>query len=130
VVVKSVSPGIVKEIINGNHCTKGELNMSHIVNKEAYCVEYFYSKPGCRDLLIEGLLRLIEPTHSEKGCLQYDLIQDQKDENLVILLVKFESPELMRQHENQPFIKAFSENEMKKYCEKFTWNDGMGIESC
>lgn len=31
------------------------------------------AKPGCEERLREELLRLIEPTRAEEGCLQYDL---------------------------------------------------------
>ena len=98
------------------------------INENAYCVEYFYAKSGCREKLIESLLKLVKPTKAEKGCLQYDLIQDQQNPDLIILLVKFANQEQMKNHENQTFIKAFAENEMEQYCEKFVWNDGKGIE--
>jgi quinol monooxygenase YgiN len=75
----------------------------------AYCVEYFYAKPGCRDQLVVGLLKLIKPTKAEEGCQQYDLLQDSKDPNLVILLVKFTDQETMKAHENSNFIQEFSE---------------------
>lgn len=98
------------------------------LNKLAYCIEYFYAKPGCREPLIQSLLKLVEPTRAELGYLQYDLMQDSQDENLIILIVKFENIDLMRKHENQPFIKAFAENEMQQFCEKLIWNEGKGIE--
>ena len=82
-----------------------------MINNLAYCVEYFHAKPGCREQLTEALLKLIEPVRAEPGCLQYDLIQDQENENLIILIVKFENQDLMKQHENQAYIKLFSENE-------------------
>jgi quinol monooxygenase YgiN len=31
------------------------------------------AKPGCEERLREELLRLVEPTRAEEGCLQYDL---------------------------------------------------------
>lgn len=37
------------------------------------------SQPGKRELVKQSLLRLIPPTLSEKGCLNYDLHQDQKN---------------------------------------------------
>jgi len=94
----------------------------------AYCVEYFYAKPGYRDKLVEALLKFVETVRAEPGCLQYDLLQDNNDKNLVILLVKFASRQLMQQHEQQEYIKLFAENEMKKYCDKLIWNDGLEIK--
>lgn len=99
----------------------------NMILNNAYCVEFFYAKPGCREQLVTGLLKLVEPTRAETGCLQYDLIQDQNDENIIILLVKFANPELMKKHENMSYVKLFAENELKKYCEKFYWHDGKEI---
>lgn len=97
--------------------------MLNHLGTEAYCIEYFHAKPGCRDQLVAGLLKLIKPTKAEEGCLQYDLLQDNKDPNLIILLVKFSNQETMKAHESNSFIQEFAEGDMKQYCEKFTWND-------
>lgn len=102
--------------------------MTYALNEFAYCVEYFYAKPDCREKLIEALLKLVEPTRSKSGCLQYDLLQDSPNPNLIILLVKFGNKEMMTQHEQQPYIKKFGETELQQYCEKFIWNDALGIK--
>lgn len=101
--------------------------MSYTFSNTAYCVEYFYAKPGCQAQLIKSLLKLVEPSRAEVGCLQYDLLQDNDNPNLIILLVKFTSKETMTQHENQPVVKKFSENEFKQYCENLVWNDAKEI---
>ena len=92
-----------------------------------YCFEYFYAKPGCKALLLDGLSRLLAPSRNESGCLQYDLLQDQQNENLIILIVKFSNPETLAAHEKQPYVCQFSNNELKKYCEQFTWNSAQEI---
>lgn len=102
--------------------------MSYSLTKSAYCVEYFYAKKDCKTLLIEGLLKLVPLTREEEGCLQYELFEDNRDPNLVILLVKFSDKDSLAQHEQQDFVIKFIENEMKKYCEKLVWNSGLGIE--
>jgi len=89
-----------------------------------YCIEYFYAKPQFRQLLIESLLALTKIVKNEKGCLQYDLIQDSHNPNLIILVVQFSDPQTMQQHEQQPYIQKFAENELKQYCDKMIWNDG------
>lgn len=101
--------------------------MSENLESAAYCIEYFYAKPGYRNELVDGLLDLIPQTKAEEGCLQYDLLQDDTDPNLVILLVKFSNQETMKSHENNEFIQKFAEGIMKQYCEKFTWNDAKEI---
>lgn len=94
----------------------------------AYCIEYFYPKPGCREQLVSALLELRPMAHAEPGCLQYDLLQDHEDSDLIILIVKFANQELMKRHENQDYVKQFAENEMEQYCEKLVWKEGLGIE--
>jgi len=36
-------------------------------------VAEIFAKPGCEERLKEELLRCVEPTRAEEGCLQYDL---------------------------------------------------------
>ena len=97
------------------------------LTESAYCVEYFYAKAGYREKLLASLLDLTEPTLAEEGCLQYDLLQDSNNPNLIILLVKVSNKQTMLMHEQQPLIKKFAENELTQYCEKFVWNDALGI---
>lgn len=92
-----------------------------------YCIEYFYAKPACRDKLIRALQVLTQEVLSEPGCLLYNLVQDKQNPNLIILLVKFNDPKTMQQHEQQGYIQAFAEKELKEYCEKFSWHDGTEI---
>ena len=44
------------------------------------------------------LLKLIEPTRNEKGCLQYDLHQDNEDPAVFIFYENWESRELWQEH--------------------------------
>lgn len=97
-------------------------------NNSVYCIEYFYAKAGCRDKLANALLALVEPTRAEPGCLQYDLLLDNENPDLIILLVKFASKEMMIAHENSAHVQHFVEHEMKEYCEKLIWNDARKFE--
>src|SRR3990167_11296039 len=101
--------------------------MSYDLANTAYCIEYFYAKPGCREKLITSLMKLIEPTKAEEKCLLYELLQDNNNPDLMILIVKFSNQQSMTHHEQRDFVKHFSENEMKKYCEKLVWNDAREI---
>lgn len=92
------------------------------LDQSTYCIEYFYAKNGWRDKLIENLLALVAPTKNEPGCLQYDLLLDNQDPNLIILIVKFSSQAALTQHEKQSYIQNFADHTLKKYCEKFTWH--------
>lgn len=101
--------------------------MSYLVDDALYCIEYFYAKPEYREELIGALVALIEPTRAEKGCLQYDLLLDKENANLIIMLVKFVDQQTMTAHEQQDYIKFFSDNFLNQYCEKFTWNYGQEV---
>lgn len=85
--------------------------MTFKASEAVFCVEYFYAKQGFRDELLESLLALVEPTKAEHGCLQYDLMVDSKDPNLIILVVKFSSQETMTLHEHNSHITSFVEND-------------------
>lgn len=98
------------------------------LTEDTYCIEYFHAKAGCREKMIAALLKLVPCTKAETGCLQYDLIQDSKNPDLIILIVKFANRDQMKLHENQQYIRDFAEGEMQQYCEQFSWNEGKGIE--
>ncbi len=91
------------------------------------CVEYFYAKPGYQKEMINALIQLVKPTRSEPGCLQYDLLLDKENPNLVIMLVKYITQDAMDAHEKQPYILNFVENHLPHYCEKVIWNDAKEI---
>lgn len=50
------------------------------------------------DLLKAELLKLIEPTRKEQGCLQYDLHQDNQQAEIFLLYERWESRDLWLQH--------------------------------
>ena len=77
------------------------------------------------DLLKSELLKLIEPTRKEAGCLQYDLHQDNENPAVFLFYETWESRELWQEHMNsahlagfmkaaEAAIAAFTVNEMTK----------------
>lgn len=101
--------------------------MSYALSESVVCVSYFQAKKEHQKELIAALLKLIEPTRAEPGCLQYELIIDKEDSNFLIMLEKFVSLEALAKHEEQPYIQEFVEKFMSQYCEKVTWNVGKEI---
>jgi quinol monooxygenase YgiN len=91
------------------------------------CLSYFQAKPEFRDELVEELLKLVEPTRDEPGCILYELLADDQDPNYLIMLEKFTSDKALDLHEKQPYIVRFVKGPMLKYCEKVTWNVARGI---
>lgn len=107
---------------------QNKIKTTQNLSEMAFCVEYFYAKPGHKVMLQQALLKLVEKTKHEEGYIQYDLFQDKENSNLTILIVKFKNQKTMKQHEEQNYIKTFAEFEMKEHCERFVWNEGLGIK--
>ncbi|MGR6861548.1 putative quinol monooxygenase [uncultured Aliivibrio sp.] len=53
------------------------------------------------------LLKLIEPTLKEKGCIQYDLHQDNENSNLFFFYEQWESEALLQDHLNTSHIAEY-----------------------
>jgi len=61
------------------------------------------------DLVKAELEKLINITRSEKGCLQYDLHQDNEDPAHFMFYENWESRELWQIHMNAPHLAAYME---------------------
>lgn len=61
------------------------------------------------ELVKSELEKLIPPTLSEQGCLQYDLHQDNENPAHFLFFENWESRELWLAHIEQPHIKAYAE---------------------
>lgn len=67
------------------------------------------AKTDKRDLVKTELLKLIDITRAEKGCINYDLHQDNENENLFLFYENWESRELWQQHMNNAHLAAYME---------------------
>ena len=81
--------------------------------------------PDRIELVKSELLKLVEPTLREPGCIQYDLHQDNEDPAVFLFYENWQSRELWQAHMNNTHIAeyakategavaAFSLNEMTK----------------
>ncbi|MGF1761130.1 antibiotic biosynthesis monooxygenase [Photobacterium sagamiensis] len=59
------------------------------------------------DLVKAELLKLIEPTRKEEGCIQYDLHQDGSNPALFIFFENWENRQLWQYHMNNDHLKAY-----------------------
>ncbi len=66
------------------------------------------AKPEKRELVKAELLKLIEPTRAEKGCINYDLHQDNENENLFIFHENWESHEIWQEHMNNSHLAEYT----------------------
>ncbi len=65
------------------------------------------AKPDSIDLVKSELIKLIEPTLKEQGCLQYDLHQDNDNPAVFLFFENWESRELWQVHMNNDNLKAY-----------------------
>jgi len=56
----------------------------------------------------ESFLRsFLEPSRSEKGCIQYDLFQSTEDRQIFYFFEKWKDDQAIEEHGSQPFLKEF-----------------------
>ena len=74
------------------------------------------------DLVKSELLKLIEPTRKEQGCLQYDLHQDNHNSKIFMFYEKWKNRELWQAHMNNEHLKAYLDD-TDGAIENFTLNE-------
>ncbi len=67
------------------------------------------AKPGLEDTVRQELLKLLGPTRSEKGCINYDMHQSCEDASLFLFHENWSSDEDLRVHLAAPHIKSWFE---------------------
>ncbi|WP_298516167.1 putative quinol monooxygenase [uncultured Kordia sp.] len=65
------------------------------------------AKEGKSTFIQEELIKLIEITRAEKGCINYDLHQDNENENLFLFYENWENRELWQQHMQNDHLAAY-----------------------
>ena len=61
------------------------------------------------EMVKSELIKLIEPTRKEEGCLQYDLHQDNDNPEIFLFYENWESRELWQRHMNNDHLAAYME---------------------
>lgn len=72
-------------------------------------VAHIEAKQDQVELVRAELLKLIEPTRQEQGCLQYDLHQDNERPELFVFYEGWESKVLLQAHLASGHIQAYSQ---------------------
>ncbi len=70
-------------------------------------VAQILAKPEKRELVKSELLKLIDISKAEKGCLNYDLHQDNENENLFLFFENWETRDLWQNHMNTAHVVEF-----------------------
>jgi len=79
------------------------------MNKTLTIVARIEAKIDKIELVRSELLKLIEPTRKEQGCIQYDLHQDNDNPEIFIFYENWENRELWQTHMNNDHLKAYME---------------------
>ncbi len=61
------------------------------------------------ELVKSELLKVMEPTRAEAGCIQYDLHQDNENPAVFLMFENWETRDLWQDHMNSDHLKAFRE---------------------
>jgi quinol monooxygenase YgiN len=64
-------------------------------------------KPGKKDAFILDAKELVVTTRQEKGCISYDLLASTEDEDLLVMLEKWENIESLNAHMETDHFKKF-----------------------
>ena len=72
-------------------------------------VANIHTKEGKEDFVKAELLKLIDVTRKEAGCLQYELHSDNEDPKHFTFYETWENRELWQQHMNAPHLTAYVE---------------------
>ena len=78
------------------------------MSKQLTIVARIEANPEKIDLVKSELLKLIEPTLQEAGCLQYDLHQDNDDPAVFLFYENWESRELWQAHMNNTHLAEYA----------------------
>ena len=76
------------------------------MSKPLIIVAKITAKESAKELVKAELLKLIEPSRNDKGCLQYDLHTDNNDPCTFLFYEKWETRELWQEHMNAPHLEA------------------------
>jgi quinol monooxygenase YgiN len=71
---------------------------------QVVCVAEFRAQQGKTDALIEALHGLIKPTHSEPGCIRYELNQRVDDPRWITFVEKWKDQQTFDKHCGMPYI--------------------------
>lgn len=91
-------------------------------NKKLTIVARILAIPEKRELVKTELLKLIEITRAEKGCINYDLHQGNENKNLFLFFENWENRELWQAHMKNTHLAAYT-NATEGAVEEFVLNE-------
>jgi len=76
-------------------------------NQKLTIIARILAKEEKRELVKSELLKLIEPTRAEEGCINYDLHQDDKNPNLFLFHENWTNRALWEKHTSNTHLAAY-----------------------
>lgn len=70
-------------------------------------IAFFKARDGGSQCLLAELLRLVEPTRGEPGCLQYEICKSPTDPHDVVVFERWNMPSDFYAHMRTPYVSAF-----------------------
>lgn len=78
-----------------------------MANQQLTVIAKILVKDAQREFVKSELLKLIEPTRAEEGCINYDLHQDNKNPNLFLFFENWTTRDLWQKHIKNDHIVAY-----------------------
>jgi len=91
-------------------------------NQQLTIVAKIIAKEGKRELVKNELLKLIDITRAEEGCISYDLHQDNTNPNLFLFYENWINRDLWQKHMNNAHLAEYMKA-TDGAVEEFTLND-------
>ena len=76
-------------------------------NKKLTIIARILAKEEKRELVKSELLKLIDITRAEEGCISYDLHQDNENPNLFLFYENWTNRDLWQKHMNNPHLAEY-----------------------
>jgi len=80
-----------------------------MANQKLTIVANILAKEGKSELVKEALIKLIDTTRKEEGCINYDLHQDNENPNLFLFYENWGSRDLWQEHMKNAHIAEYKE---------------------
>ncbi len=74
---------------------------------EVKVIAVIKSAPGFEEKIKTELVKLVEPTRKEQGCLEYDMYQDDTDSSTYVFLEKWQSSQCLENHLQSQHLKEY-----------------------
>lgn len=75
-----------------------------MANRLLTVVARLKAKEGQEQRLREELMKLVEPTHAEQGCIQYDLHESNEEKGLFLFYENWTDAQALERHLRSPHI--------------------------